>query len=411
MLSQANQSNQRFAIMCIDLDDFKQVNDTSGHSAGDELLMIVADRLKKITRKNDFVFRLGGDEFALCLVEDNGLCELIGKVAERVINEIGKPYIIEGREFRIGVSVGVSIAPDHGMDIPKLVRNADLALYSAKDTGKNKFCVFSSELQRLSADRKRRIEELRQAVELELFELHYQPFYDFRTNTISGVEALIRWRHPERGLVPPSEFIPLAEELGLIGKLGEWVLKSALRDACDWPGEISLAVNVSVAQFGLGSLYPAIQEALAETGVNPARLELEVTESLFMQHSSDVLDEISALKSLGVKISIDDFGTGFSSLWKLSTFPFDKLKIDRSFVADMLKNKESLAIISSVIGLAKSLDMEVTAEGIETDEQFQLLAASQCTFGQGYHIARPMYSNEIIGILSSNQAEQESLRA
>ena len=388
------------ALLCLDLDRFKPVNDTLGHPVGDALLRTVAGRMASAVRGGDTVARMGGDEFAV-LIEGADAPETVEGLAKRLVDLIGRPYIVEGHMIDIGVSVGVASTPD-GTDHPDaLLKHAGLALYEAKRQGRGTFCFFEPGMDAALQTRRRLEAELRQALALHAFELYYQPQQDLASNRINGFEALLRWRHPEHGLVPPVEFVPLAEETGLIVPIGEWVLRTACKEAARWPEDVSIAVNLSVAQFKSPRLVAAVKAALKAAGLAPKRLELEVTESLLMRNDIDHLGVLRALHALGVRVAMDDFGTGYSSLSNLQSFPFDKIKIDRSFV--MNGDPRSAAVVRAVAALGNGLGIATTAEGVETQEQLQDIAAQGCTEVQGYLIGRPVSAEETLRLFASTQ--------
>ncbi|HEX8167944.1 MAG TPA: EAL domain-containing protein, partial [Beijerinckiaceae bacterium] len=376
------------AVLCLDLDHFKSVNDTLGHPVGDSLLKAATERLLACVRDTDTVARLGGDEFAILQagIDGPGAAALL---ARRLIEGIGEPYEIDGHQVVVGTSVGIALAPDDGRDPDQLLRNADMALYRAKSDGRRASRFFEPEMDaRLQARRALEL-DLRKALAEAQFELFYQPLIELRGETVSGCEALIRWNHPERGLVPPAEFIPLAEEIGLIVPLGEWVLREACREAAGWPKPLKVAVNLSPAQFKSRSLVQAVVRALASSGLSASRLELEITETVLLLENEATVATLHRLRGLGVRISMDDFGTGYSSLSYLRSFPFDKIKIDRSFVRDLADKEDCAAIIRAVVGLGRSLGMTTTAEGVETVEQLAQVRAEGCTEVQGYLFSPP----------------------
>jgi len=366
----AQKEGEHVAVLCLDLDRFKAVNDTFGHPIGDALLCAVANRLRSCIRQQDLVVRLGGDEFAIVQVAPEQPFRARA-LANRVIEVLGQPFDLGDKQVAIGVSVGIALG-QVGADADLLLKNADLALYRAKADGRGNYCMFRPELREVMHTRSAMEADLRLALAEERFELFYQPLLNARTETVSGFEALLRWRHPVRGLVSPVEFIPLAEEIGLIVPLGDWVLRDACQQASTWPDAIRIAVNLSPVQFR-GDLVASLREALASSGLEPSRLELEITESVLLQNSEATLKTLHALRDMGVRIGLDDFGTGYSSLSYLRSFPFDKIKIDKSFVRDLGRERDSLAIIRAAIYLARELGMGVTAEGVETMEQLAQL--------------------------------------
>jgi diguanylate cyclase (GGDEF)-like protein len=382
------------ALLLIDLDRFKPVNDTLGHPIGDALLETVADRLRSTVRPTDTVARIGGDEFVILQA---GIRDAAGTqaLARRVVDLIGRTYMVEGHLLTIGASVGVALAPEDGTDADRLLKNADLALYRAKLDGRGTYRFFEPEMDaRMQARRKLEL-DLRQALARREFQLHFQPQLQLASGTLIGCEALIRWRHPERGLVSPLDFIPLAEEIGLIVPIGEWVVRQACRDAMTWPEHMSVAVNVSPAQFKSDRLVETIISALAGSGLPARRLEVEITEGVLLQNNDHTLETLHRLRKLGVRVSMDDFGTGYSSLSYLRSFPFDKIKIDRSFVKDLTSKPDGEAIIRAIAGLGKSLGMTTVAEGVETAEQMQRIRLEGCTDVQGYLISKPVPAEDL----------------
>jgi diguanylate cyclase (GGDEF)-like protein len=377
------------AVLCLDLDYFKHVNDSLGHPIGDALLKVVAERLRTTVREGDTIARLGGDEFA---VLQHGLKQPTGAttLAERLIEVLSAPYDIGGHQVIIGTSIGIAVAPDDGDEAAQLMKNADIALYRSKSDGRGRCHFFKPEMDAATKARRALELEIRRALNACEFELHYQPIINSETKQVSCCEALLRWRHPERGLVLPGEFLALAEEIGLIVPLGEWILRQACLDAVKWPEHIRVAVNVSPVQFKLGRLMETVIRALAASELAPSRLELEITEGVLLTEHSTTLEVLHQLHELGVKIAMDDFGTGYSSLSYLRSFPFDKLKIDQSFVRDM-SNASSLSIVRALTGLCRSLDIVTTAEGVETIEQLESIRAEGCTEIQGFLVraARP----------------------
>ena len=353
------------AMLCLDLDRFKQVNDTLGHAVGDALLRAVADRLRGCIRKRDTVARLGGDEFAIIQVAlDQAEDAVI--LADRIVAELSRPYDLEGHQVVIGVSIGIAFAPLDTTDAGHLLKMADLALYRAKADGRGVLRLFKSDMD-VNLQARRKLEfDLRRAIAMEELELHYQPLVDLESGTVVAVEALVRWRHPDHGLVPPDHFIPLAEETGLIKPLGIWVINRACADAAQWPQKIRVAVNISAAQFKGTGLVSAVADALDKAALTPWRLELEITETALLTDAESTIATFRELRAMGVRIVMDDFGTGYSSLGYIRSFPFDKIKIDRSFVADIETSSDCKAIIRAVAGLGKNLGMSTTAEGVET---------------------------------------------
>jgi diguanylate cyclase (GGDEF)-like protein len=388
---QLDQGGKAFSVLTLDLNKFKNVNDTLGHPIGDELLKQVGDRLKQSVRATDVVARLGGDEFAI-LQSDVGIDqrEAAISLSLRIDETLSLPFELNGNAVNIGTSIGIALAPKHGAETSDLLRKADLALYDAKSGGGRRFAFFKSSMLKVVEARRIMEAELRLAVEHDELELHYQPVVDARTGLTRAVEALIRWRHPVRGLIPPDQFIPLAEETGLIIPIGEWILQRACEDAAQWPENITVAVNLSAVQFRRGDLFDVILCVLVESGLKPNRLELEITETVLLENEQEFLTTIRQLKNVGITIALDDFGTGYSSLSYLTKFPFDRIKIDRSFTEGMGKRSDCDAVISSVLTLARGLNISITAEGVETDEQFALLRSAGVDLLQGYLFGKPV---------------------
>jgi diguanylate cyclase (GGDEF)-like protein/PAS domain S-box-containing protein len=377
-------------VMMVDLDRFKAVNDTLGHAAGDALLVEVGRRLQSTIRETDVLARLGGDEFAIIQEGGNSQHEGAIALAVRIISAIAEPFDLNGVEANVGTSIGIAMAPEHGTEPEALLKRADLALYSAKDNGRNDFRIYDPTMLETVTTQQTAESELRDAIAGEQFELHYQPVVDIGTRQICGVEALVRWRHPVRGLVGPNEFIPLAESTGLISPIGEWILQRACTDAAKWPSHIRLAVNISAVQFKKGNLFDIILCALVESGLAPERLELEITETSFLDNQEAHLATIRQLKNLGITMALDDFGTGYSSVTYLTNFPFDKIKIDRSFTRDVLERRDYAAVVSSVLALAHGLGKITTVEGIETEQQFEYMRQAGVDLAQGYLFSRPV---------------------
>lgn len=381
----ANATGEGFALLLLDLDRFKVVNDTFGHAMGDELLKRVAKRISASTQNEVTLARLGGDEFAV--VVDAGVAK---NVAENIVDLLSRPFLINATVIDIAASIGIAFGPVDGDDPSLLSRNADLALYSAKRSGGSVYHHFEREMSE-RAHAKRQLElDLRRALIQDEFEVYYQPQVDPLDGSYQGAEALVRWRHPERGMVPPMDFIPLAEEIGLISSLGEWVLRTACEEAVGWAPDLTVAVNLSPVQLRDNALAARVFQILQESGLSASRLELEVTETALIQDEALTYDTLHALRAIGVRISMDDFGTGYSSMSHLRRFPFSKIKIDQSFVRQVPEDRESVAIIQAVTSLAAKLGMAVTVEGVETPEQLAFTVSEGCTQIQGYLISRPV---------------------
>jgi diguanylate cyclase (GGDEF)-like protein len=393
-----------FAVMCLDLDKFKDVNETLGHPAGDRLLCEVAKRIQSIARRSDVVARLGGDEFAVIAFagdDEPGISGLAG----RLLDAISQPYEIDGQSVVVGGSIGIALAPADGVTADTLMKKADLALYRAKSDGRGRFALFESAMEQHLVERRRLEIELRNAFVLGEFELYYQPVVKVKTRRIVACEALMRWRNESRGVVSPATFIPLAEETGLIIQMGEWALNRACLEAARWPAQIRVAVNLSPVQFRSGTLVEAVAAALDASGLAPDRLELEITESTMMQDTDATLAIIGEIKALGVRIAMDDFGTGYSSLAYLQRFPFDKVKIDQAFVRD-IDQGTNRAIVGAVTHIAGNMGIETTAEGVETEAQFAMVAAEGCDQVQGYLFSPPHTAGEIATILDHENPPQ-----
>jgi len=401
-LASAQRQETTIAILCLDLDRFKDVNDSLGHETGDALLRIVAERLRRCVREVDIVARLGGDEFA---VLQSGIRspEDCSALATRIVDAIGMPYELEGQEIVIGTSIGIALALDKGTAPDQLLKHADLALYRAKSEGRSTFRFFEPEMDAQLKARRAMEADLRKALANREFELVYQPQINIGAGKVGGFEALLRWRHPEHGLVSPADFIPVAEDIGLIVPLGEWVIEQACRDAAAWPEPIMVAVNLSSVQFRHRGLVQSVARALAQSRLAPDRLELEITESVLLQDNDMTTATLHQLRRLGVHIALDDFGTGYSSLSYLRSFPFDKIKIDQSFVREMSSRTDCLAIVQSIASLGASLGMSTVAEGVETEDQFLQIRAAGCTEVQGYYFGRPKSAGDISTKLSMFQ--------
>jgi diguanylate cyclase (GGDEF)-like protein len=376
------------AVMCIDVDNFKDINDTLGHPVGDVILKATAERLLAASGPTTIVARLSGDEFAI-LIEDVKNETILRTAAERYLRCASIAHEIDGQEVVCTISIGLSVSPGDGSDPATLMKNADLALYRAKADGRNTLRFFTKEMD-AEVQRRRRLEaELRRDLGTKRIAVNYQPQFDLWTGKVIGYEALARWSHPELGNVSPAEFIPIAESSGLMSKLSERILLSACRTARDWPDDIKLAVNLSAAQFRTGEVSSAVERILAQTRLPPQRLEVEITESVLLQNTISAQSNLSRMRGLGISIALDDFGTGYSSLSYLSRFPIDKIKIDRSFVQRMCEDANTAAIVSAIVGLGKTLQLDITAEGVETREQLALLRAMGCHQVQGFLFGMP----------------------
>jgi diguanylate cyclase (GGDEF)-like protein len=399
---------EQLAVLYIDIDEFKSVNDTLGHLIGDELLKSVAVSLGRCIRDTDFVARLGGDEFAIVQTGVRTADDVTGLVT-RVLNAIREPYECLGHQVTTDASIGIALAPQYGADLDQILKNADLAMYAAKSAGRRTYRFFEPEMD--ARVRARRILEmdLRQAISDGAFEVHYQPCVSLRDNKITGCEALLRWRHSERGMISPAEFIPIAEETGLINQLGEWVLTTACTEATTWPDHIKLAVNVSPVQFKSGTLALKIVAALAASGLPASRLELEITEAVLIRDDEAALAILHQLRAIGVRIALDDFGTGYSSLSYLQRFPFDKIKIDRCFVNDIAEPDGSSCIVQAVVNIAAARQMTTTAEGVETQQQRELLRALGCAEMQGYLFSPAKPAAEIRQLFHREQSADADL--
>ena len=391
-------AGKHVAVMCIDLDLFKNVNDCFGHPMGDRLLRAVAGRLKTQTHGGTLAARLGGDEFAVILTAGVSPNEA-SDTANRLIATLSAPYEIDGNELVIGASIGIALAPGDGASSEELMKNADMALYRAKQDGGGVHRFFEQEMDRQAQKRRDLEHDLRRAFAHGEFELHYQPLVDVASNRISGFESLLRWRNPDKGMISPADFIPVAEDIGLIVPLGEWVLREACHEAAKWPDEIKIAVNLSSVQFRSRNLVQVVMSALAQSGLAPTRLELEITESILLAETETNLATLHQLRALGVSISMDDFGTGYSSLSYLRSFPFDKIKIDRSFVKDLAERTDCVAIVRAISGLGRSLNITTTAEGVETTDQLDWLRAEGCNQVQGFLFSAARPASEIAELL------------
>ena len=374
---------EQFALLYIDVDEFKGINDSLGHHVGDELLKAIAGRIRACLKPGDLIARLGGDEFAVIQTKVESSTEVLSFVT-RIHEAIRRPYHCLGHQLSTDASIGIALAPQDGTDLDQLVKNADLAMYGAKAGGRRTYRFFVPAMDASAKARLTMEQDLRQAMVDGGFEIHYQPLVDLRSNAVSGCEALLRWRHPERGMISPAEFIPVAEDTGLINELGDWVLRTACNEAATWPAQVRLAVNVSPVQLKCDTLALKIAGALANSGLDPRRLELEITEAVLIRDDEAALSILHQLRAIGVRIALDDFGTGYSSLSYLKRFPFDKIKIDRCFVADIADAGGAPVIVQAVVNIAAASNMTTVAEGVETEAQREMLRALGCTEMQGY---------------------------
>ncbi len=394
------------AVAFLDLDNFKLVNDSLGHSVGDQLLRAVASRLEASLRAMDTVARLGGDEFVLVLSDHKSAQSVSGEL-QRIVESFAQPFTMDNQDVFVTASIGVALYPQDAKDAEALMKSAELAMYRAKESGRNSYQLFTTELQTKVTERMALEGMLRRALERGELSLHYQPQVDLHSNRIFGCEALIRWNQADLGMIGPAKFIPLAEDTGLIVQIGEWVLRTACRQTKSWQDAglpaITVAVNISARQFREKNLLQSVAKILADTGLDPARLELEVTESVIMHDAQNVIAELQAFRDMGIKLSVDDFGTGYSSLSYLKRFPVDRLKIDQSFVRDVTSDADDAAIAQAVITLGHTLDLRVIAEGVETAEQLAFLRRNHCDEMQGYLFGRPMPADEFTKLLASGR--------
>jgi diguanylate cyclase (GGDEF)-like protein len=386
------------AVLCIDLDRFKYVNDTFGHAAGDALLCTIANRLSSNVREHDVVVRLGGDEFAVLQIGVDQPNQAMA-VAQRLIEVVSRPVDLGNNRVTVGASVGIAYSLAGGADAEMLLKSADMALYQAKAAGRGTFHFFNPTMNEEAQNRYKLEMGLRSALANGELELHFQPIVNAQTEELCRFEALLRWRHPERGLVQPSEFIPLAEEIGVIVAIGEWVLQEACRLASDWPDDLSVSVNLSVAQLMSPNLVGIVRDSLRSSGLRPSRLELEITETVLLENANSTLETLWQLRDLGLHFALDDFGTGYSSIGCLRTFPFNRIKIDRSFIRDLGTARDSVAIVHAIIDLSCALGMSVTAEGVETAEQLRLLRSESCSEVQGHLFSAPVPADQVPKII------------
>jgi diguanylate cyclase (GGDEF)-like protein len=407
-MATAHRHQQKLAVLFVDVDRFKHINDSLGHAIGDRVLQSAAERLRACVRSSDTVSRQGGDEFVILLSEVKHAADAaVG--ADKILQALSAPYLIDQHDLRLTVSIGIVTYPGDGTDAETLLQNADFAMYHAKDSGRNNYQFFSPEMNVLAVDRQSLENDLHHAIERQEFVLHYQPKMNLKTGAIIGVEALIRWRHPQRGLVPPSQFIPIAEECGFIVPIGRWVLREACGQARAWQDAglepMRIAINISAVELRAKDFVEGVRAILMATGLEARYLELELTETFLMQDSKSTTQVLQALKDMGVQIALDDFGTGYSSLSYLKRFPIDTLKIDRSFVRDLTTDADDASIVSAVISMGESLHMRVVAEGVETQEQLAFLQAQRCPYGQGFYFSKPMEAEECVEVLRGRVAE------
>jgi diguanylate cyclase (GGDEF)-like protein/PAS domain S-box-containing protein len=405
ILAHTRRSGEKVAVLILGLDNFKTVNDSLGHSVGDKLLRAVAKRLRSTLREGDTLARLNSDEFAMI---QSGLTRPEDAIlmSRRLLEAIGDPFLLDGHSVVIGGTIGIAMAPSDGDDSETLLKNADMALSRAKNDCRGTFSFFEAAMDARAQTRRKIETELRDAIQSDRLQPYYQPLIDLSAGRITGFEALVRWPHPERGMVSPGEFIPVAEETGLINAIGGLMLRRACQDAATWPDDVRVAVNLSPLQFRTGNLLSIVMDALKHSGLPAKRLELEITETLLLEKSSQVLATLHALRALGVRISMDDFGTGYSSLSYLRSFPFDKIKIDQSFVRDLGANREAQAIIRSIVSLGKGLGVTITAEGVETEAELSCLRAEGCHEGQGFLFSRARPNAEIVELLRAQRGAE-----
>jgi diguanylate cyclase (GGDEF)-like protein len=405
-LRDASVAPHLLAVLFLDLDGFKAVNDTLGHSVGDLLLKLIAAKLRDLIPVTDRIARLGGDEFAILQISGSQPTSSIS-LAEKIIEVVGQPHTIDGHDVTVGASVGIAVARPGQINTESFLKSADLAMYSAKSEGRGTYRMFDPHMDEVVQIRRSLERDMRTALTQGGFELFYQPLVNLQTGKVTAFEALMRWHHPDRGAVPPSQFVPVAEEMGLIVQLGEWALRCACLEAVGWPDQIRVSVNLSPLQFAKGNLVSTVMSALAFSGLPASRLELEITESVLLEKSERNIAVLNQLRALGVRISMDDFGTGYSSIGYLRSFQFDKIKIDQSFVRDLLVNEGSLAIVRAIAGLGISFGMTTTAEGVETEEQMRCLNLEGCSEVQGYVYSKPVPADEIAALLASLNARRE----
>src|SRR5450755_2150161 len=407
LLATPDQAASAAAVLILDLDRFKAINDSLGASVGDALLGVVAERIRSAIGHADVAARFGGDEFGIVQI-GRPQPQSAAALAKRLVDLLGRSYIVEGHLLNVGASVGIALTPADGRNTDQILKNADLALNRAKQRGQDSYRFFETAMdEQMQAHRGLEL-DFRRALALREFAIVYQPQLNLGSKRITGFEALLRWHNPKRGLVSPADFIPLAEEIGLIVPIGEWVIRTACSEAAGWPQPLSVAVNVSAVQFGSPNLVSTVLSALAESGLDPRRLELEITESVLVGDHRAALDVLLKVRELGVRVSMDDFGTGYSSLSYLRSFPFDKIKIDQSFVRDLAERPDSIAIIRAVTGLGQSYGITTTAEGVETQEQLDQMRAEGCSEVQGYFYSKPVPAGEIAQLLAGFQQRAQA---
>ena len=402
----AKESNERLAILYFDLDGFKRVNDTLGHSIGDKLLFSFANKIKKYIKEIDTLARLGGDEFVVLLSRLKNDTN-IDKIAKRIISIFDEPFLVDNNKLFISASIGISVFPDDGNSAEILIRNADIAMYRAKNNKNLIYKRYTHEMQHDIDEQFKLGNDLRSAISRQELEIYYQPIIDIETNNIVAAEALLRWNHNKLGLISPSKFIPVAENIGLINNIGEWVLLEACKQNIKWQKQgykpIVICVNISVKQLEKPDFVSIVKNILDDTGINAKYLELEITESISMKNIDEIIKILSQLESLGIKLSIDDFGTGYSSLGQLKKLSINKLKIDRSFISEISDTNNSTAIVSAIIALANNLELKIVAEGIETNEQLKFLKDNKCQYGQGYLFSKPINSANFENLLNNSE--------
>ena len=396
-ISRATRSNESFALLFLDVDNFKVINDSMGHEAGDRLLISVTQRLRDALRRSDTIARLGGDEFTI-LLENLSEPEAVILVVKNLLEKISEPIVISGREMHISASVGISMYPGDGQSFGHLLKNADTAMYRAKELGRNTFQFYTAEMSEIAMRRLELENSLRYAIEGQDFVIFYQPKFDFKSGKCSGMEALVRWDHPEKGIIPPDEFIPLAEETGMIVPLGEWVIRTACRQFSQWKKSgyaiDNISINVSARQFHEQDLTGLFEQLIEELELNPAEIEVELTESTLVKNQANAKKILDELHQMGLLIALDDFGTGYASMAYLKDFPIDTVKIDRSFVRDIPDDREDTAIVKAITGLADALGLKLIAEGVESEQQISFLKDIGCMHGQGYYWSKPVSAME-----------------